>query len=144
MLNALKHSDRFRKNFHRWATGLLDQQIRCWGRDIGRSEGNVFLDLGMCRYRSSEPNGGTLYKATLEGNAEVLLWGFGLLYRDPGVGCVFLRRYGFDPLPVERPPEHPVHRPEEIVPLVRPTGPGRTVADSRGLAAAVVTSTPPW
>lgn len=120
---------RISSDLRRWATSLFDQQLWCWGRDIERPEGNVLLDLGMSRYRSPEPGCSTLYKAVLAGDAEVWLWGFGLLYRDPGVGCVFLRRYGFDPLLVARPLEHPVHRPEDIVPLVRPTGPGWTAAE---------------
>lgn len=117
-----------RGDLRRWATDLFDQQLWCWGRDISRPEGNVLLDMGMCRYRSTEPKHGTLYKATLQGDAEVWLWGFGLLYREPGVGCVFLRRKGFDPLLVERPPEQPVHRAEDIGPLVRPAGESRAVA----------------
>lgn len=121
----------------RWATDLFDQQLWCWGRDIARPEGNVLLDVGMCRHRPSEPKrGGTLYRATLHGDAEVWLWGFGLLYREPGLGCVFLRRSGFDPVLVERPPERPVHRPEHLGTLTRPANAGQT-ATARALVRGV-------
>jgi hypothetical protein len=108
--------------FRRWASGLLDQQLWCWGRDIARPEGNVLLGMGFRRHRPPDPRRGhgTLYTATLDGNAEVWLWGFGLLYRDPALGCVFLRRYGFDPVLIDRLPEPAAHRPEDLGPLTRP------------------------
>ncbi|MCS6852402.1 MAG: hypothetical protein NZ700_14655 [Gemmataceae bacterium] len=93
----------------------------CWGRDIERPEGNVLLERGMRRFRSPDPEGGTLYKALLEGDVGIWLWGFGLLCREPSTAGVFLRRYDFDPLLVDRLPDQPVHLPADLGPLVRPT-----------------------
>lgn len=127
---------RSRPKFRRWAAGLFDQQLWCWGRDISRPEGNVLLEIGMCRHRSPESRLTSLYKATLEGDAEVWLWGFGLLYGEPGLGCVFLRRYGFDPMLMNRPPEILVHRADDLGPLVRPLGARRTAAETLVRGAA--------
>ncbi|MGF1582926.1 MAG: hypothetical protein ACFCD0_26700, partial [Gemmataceae bacterium] len=127
---------RSRPKFRRWAADLLDQQLWCWGRDIARPEGNVLLEIGMCRYRSPEPRLASLYKATLEGGAEVWLWGFGLLYHEPGLGCIFLRRYSFDPMLMARPPELPVHLAKDIRPLIRPAGTRRKTASTLVRGAA--------
>lgn len=129
---------RFRSNFRRWAADLLDQQLWCWGRDVARPEGNVLLEIGMSRFRSPEPHCASMYKATLEGDAEVRLWGFGLLYSEPGVGDVFLRRFGRDPMLAERPPEAPVHSAKDIGPLVSPAG------ARRASAAALVRGAAKW
>ncbi|MFQ3649035.1 MAG: hypothetical protein SNJ75_01785, partial [Gemmataceae bacterium] len=57
---------------------LLDQQWWCWGRDLCHPEGNLFLRLGMCRYRPQlRPHDGTLYTARLDDHSAVYLWGFG-------------------------------------------------------------------
>lgn len=123
--------------FQRWATALLDQQLWCWGRDIARSEGNVLLGVGFHRHRPPDTRYGssTLYRARLDSGAEAWLWGFGLLYRDPALGCVFLRRYGFNPALLDRPPEL-VHRAEHLGPLIRPTTATRLAACAliRGVA----------
>lgn len=129
-------TDRSRPSLRRWATGLFDQQLWCWGGDISRPEGNVLLEIGMCRYRSPDPKLATMYKATLEDGAEICLWGFGVLYRKPGVGCVFIERYGFEPMLVDPPPEHPIHRVIDVGPLVRPTGARRKAAETLVRGAA--------
>jgi hypothetical protein len=118
-------ADRSRAAFRRRATGLLDQQLWCWGRDIVRPAGNILLDLGMCRHRPADSTRErSLYTGRVAGNAEVWLWGFGLLYCTPDRGGVFLRRYGFDPLLVEHPPEGPVFRPADVGPVTRPATAG--------------------
>ncbi|AWM36614.1 hypothetical protein GobsT_55680 [Gemmata obscuriglobus] len=118
----------------RRATALLDQQLWCWGRDVARPEGNILLGLGMCRYRA--PDGrGTAYTGRVAGDGVVWLWGFGLLYCRPGVGGVFLRRYGFEPVLVGE-PRHPVHTPERLGPFVRPVTGGERAAARELLRAA--------
>ncbi len=127
-------ADRSRAALRRRATGLLDQQLWCWGRDIVRPDGNILLDLGMRRHRPADSTRErSLYTGRVAGNAEVWLWGFGLLYCTPDRGGVFLRRYGFDPLFVERPPEHPVFRPADIGPVTRPS----TASGRRNIVALV-------
>lgn len=112
---------RARTDLRRRAADLLDQQLWCWGRDVARPQGNVLLGLGMCRYRSAEPGPDrTAYTGRVAGDGVVWLWGFGLLFCLPERGGVFLRRNRFEPLLVERPPERPVHRPEDVGPCLRP------------------------
>lgn len=122
---------RFAGSLRRWAADLFDQQLWCWGRDIARPAGNVLLQLGMCRHRCSDPKvGSTLYIASPDKDAALWLWGFGLLYRRRDLGCVFLRRHGFDLRLVGNPPERPVHRVEEVGPLVRQMGAEKIAAEA--------------
>lgn len=130
---------RARTDLRRRAVALLDQQLWCWGRDVARQEGNVLLDLGMCRYRSADPGlDRTAYTGRVAGEGVVWLWGFGLVYCLPDQGGVFLRRYGFDPLLVPE-PRHPVHTPEHLAPLVRPN-----TARQRAGAGELVRAAAAW
>jgi len=125
--------------FRQWASNLLDQQIWCWGRDISRPDGNILLDLGMCRHRSPG-TGCTAYTGRVAGDGVVWLWGFGLMYCEPELGGVFLRRFGFHPMLVPGPPARPVHKPDSLDLLVRPlTSRQKDVAGSllRGAAGWV-------
>lgn len=81
---------RSRPNLRRWATGLFDQQLWCWDRDVARAAGNVLLELGMCRYRVPDPKCSSLYKATLEGDAEV--WLYRAVGPVAGIFADFVRR----------------------------------------------------
>jgi len=131
---------RARTDLRRRAVALLDQQLWCWGRDVARPEGNVLLDLGMCRYRSAEQGPDrTAYTGRVAGDGTVWLWGFGLMYCDPKRGGVFLRRNGFEPLLVDTPPERPVHSSEQLGPLIRPT-----TAQQRATAGALVRAVAAW
>lgn len=106
-----------------FAARLLDQQLWCFGQDIRRAEGNVLTGLGMCRARPV--NGktfSTLYMARLPGGRSLWLWAFGVLLRDPQLGAVWIKRYGFDPMLVANPPESPFHSPEELGARIRPVG----------------------
>lgn len=133
-------ADRLRATLRRRATSLLDQQLWCWGRDIVRPAGNVLLDLGMCRFRPPQSaREGNLYTCRVAGDAEVWLWGFGLLYCTREHGGIFLRRYGFDPLLLEHPPKNPVFRPGDLGPLARPT-----TASRRRTAAILVRAAVEW
>jgi hypothetical protein len=110
-----------RTDLRRRAAALLDQQLWCWGRDVARPAGNLFLALGMCRYRTAEAGPDrTAYTGRVAGDAVVWLWGFGFVYCTPGLGGVFLRRSGFAPVLVEE-PLRPVHTPEQLGPFTRPT-----------------------
>jgi len=129
-----------RKDLRRRAVALLDQQLWCWGRDVARPAGNVLLELGMFRYRSTGPGPGrTAYTGRAADDSVVWLWGFGLLFCLPNLGGVFLRRYKFDPLLIARPPGHPVHAPEHLVGLTRPT-----TARQRVVANALVRAAAEW
>ena len=121
----------------RRAVDLLEQQIWCWGRDASRPGGNLLLEYGLCRHGSPDPQrGATFYTTALDNGAEVWLWGFGVLYFQPKLGGVFLQRYGFDPLLVERPAGPTVYSPDELGLLSRPaTAPQLTVV--RGLVCGL-------
>jgi hypothetical protein len=124
--------------FRRWAAGLFDQQMWCFGRDIARAGGNILSDLGMCQYRSGEPNrGSTLYTAAVEPGGSVFLWGFGAMYAEPGRGGVFVRRYDFAPRLTARETALGVHEPERLGGLVHPTT-GREVTTLRTLLPRLV------
>jgi len=115
-------------SFRHRAAALLDQQMWCFGRDIVRSKWNILLDLGMCRYRSPNPNtGSTLYTAAVEPGGSLFLWGFGAMYAEPNLGGVFVRRYGFAPRLTDRESAVGVFEPSQ---LGRLTGPS-TVQDQR-------------
>jgi len=108
--------------FRRWAAGLFDQQMWCFGRDIIRPNGNLLLDLGMCRYRSADPNrGSSMYSATAVEGGMISLWGFGMLYGEPGFGSAFVRRYDFDPRLTSVESPSGVHNPAQFRDLFRPT-----------------------
>ncbi|HEY1189359.1 MAG TPA: hypothetical protein VGE74_17025 [Gemmata sp.] len=128
-----------RADLRRRAAALLDQQLWCWGRDVARPEGNVLLGLGMCRYRATGARGGTAYTGRVAGDGVVWLWGFGLLYGLPDLGGVFLRRNGFEPLLLDRPPGRPVHRPEHVGPCARPV-----TARQRATAGTLVRAAADW
>lgn len=131
---------RARTDRRRRAALLLDQQLWCWGRDVTRPQGNVLLGLGMCRYRSAAPGPGrTAYTGRVAGDGVVWLWGFGLLFCLPERGGVFLRRNRFEPLLIERPPERPVHRSEDVGPLVRPV-----TARQKATAGELVRAAAAW
>jgi len=109
-------------SFRRWASGLFDQQMWCFGRDIRREGGNVLLDLGMCRYRAPDPNkGSSLYTAPVEPGGAIFLWGFGAMYTEPGLGGVFVRRYDFAPKLTLRETGLGVHQTEQLGRLVNPS-----------------------
>lgn len=130
---------RSRTDLHRRAIALLDQQLWCWGRDIACPEGNVLLDLGMCRYRSGNPGlDRTAYSARVAGDGVVWLWGFGLMYCLPDLGGIFLRRYRFDPVLVNE-PSGPIHALEHIGSVVRPT-----TARQRAITGELVRAAAKW
>ena len=78
---------------------LLDRQCWNWGRDIVRPEGNLLLEAGFLRRRPPEgETGSSCYTLALPDGDSLMLWGFGLLYRTPGNGGVYLNRYQFRPV----------------------------------------------
>ncbi len=126
-----------RGDLRRRAVALFEQQLWCWGRDVARPQGNVFLALGMCRYPPPDPACEcTAYTARVAGDGVVWLWGFGLLYWRPDVGGVFVRRFGFEPL-LARLPICPLHSPDGLAPLVaRPTSAGQHATAATAVRAA--------
>lgn len=81
----------------------MSQQLWCWGRDIVRPEGNWLIERGFKRITPPEKNNAcpSVYKLDLPEGRYILLRGFGVLFGDPQLGCVFLPRYEF--LPTYRP-----------------------------------------
>lgn len=129
---------RFERNdTHRRAVALLDQQFWCWGQDVMRAAGNVLLELGMCRYRPVNGEGSTVYTGRVAKEGVVWLWGFGILYWQPNLGGVFLRRYRFDPVFVEQPLQHPIHTLDKIKQFTRSTA-SRQQSNAGSLMRAVI------
>lgn len=82
----------------RRGTPLLNLQGWCWGRDICRAQGNLLLAHGFERHRPPKGKlGSSAYSLKLDATRVVVLWGFGLLYSDSGLGAVYLPRCGFTP-----------------------------------------------
>ncbi len=95
---------------------LLDRQCWNWGRDIVRPEGNLLLEAGFLKRRPPEGEvGSSCYTLALPDGDSLMLWGFGLLYRTPRKGGVYLNRYQFRPvwLPSETLQE-PIWKPDTI------------------------------
>jgi hypothetical protein len=105
--------------FRRWMAELFDQEMWCLGRDIKRTEGNILLDLGMCRHRTSG-EGSSMYTATLRSGASLWLWGFGAMCSEAGLGGVFVQRYDFAPKLTSIESALGVSRPEHLGPLIKP------------------------
>lgn len=83
----------------RFAAGLLDQQMWCWGCDIRRREGNLLLQYGFNRWRPPEGTlESTAYQFDAPTGSQVVLWGFGLFYGDTANGGLYLKRFAFAPL----------------------------------------------
>ena len=115
------NSTRFAPEFRRRVAALFDQQLWCLGRDIARSEGNILLDLGMCRFRPPDPTRkSTLYTVAIEPAGSIFLWGFGAMYAEPAIGGVFVRRYGFAPRLCARESAVGIFTPEQLGPLTNP------------------------
>ena len=104
---------------------LLDRQCWNWGRDIERPEGNLLLEAGFRRRRPPEGEAGSsCYTLALPDGDSLMLWGFGLLYRTPRKGAVFLNRYQFRPvwLPSETVRE-PIWKPDTVPAARTPPSP---------------------
>lgn len=75
-------------------TQLLAQQFWLFGFDIRRTEGNLLLHLGFDKHRPPEESRVTAsrYTFTFPDDRAVMLWGFGMYWRDPTIGGMFLPR----------------------------------------------------
>lgn len=105
----------------RFMSGLLDQQLWCFGQDIRRNEGNLLCQLGMCRIRPPRTGAqSTLYQARIRGAASLSLWGFGVLLADTSGNALWIKRYTFNPLLLEAQPSVPVHTARELGTMRRP------------------------
>ncbi len=92
---------------------LLDQQMWCWGQDIGYPEGNLLIRYGFQRIPAPKDS---RYSSTYRRGCWGL-WGFGLWY-----GGLFLKRHDFRPLLAEPGTSQPlVWCADELPPLHRPT-----------------------
>lgn len=104
--------------WRRWLTQLFDQQMWCFGCDIVRPEGNLLLQLGMCRYAApNDTSGSTMYTAKIDDEGAVFLWGFGVLLTIPHHGGLFLRRFDFAPRFCARDDGFGIHHPDQLGPL---------------------------
>lgn len=76
---------------------LLHQQCWCWGADIRRPEGNLLLEYGFSRERPPVAASGSTHYWKHLGGATIHLWGFGVLWEQPGGAC-YVNRYLFQPV----------------------------------------------
>lgn len=124
----------------RFLSGLLDQQLWCFGKDIRRTQGNLLCQLGMCRIRPvSGGAGSTLYQARVRGGMVLSLWGFGVLLADTAGNAMWVKRYTFDPFLLAAQPAGPVHNPRDLGAMRRPVN--RTDA---GIASGLVRDLASW
>ncbi|WP_417734845.1 hypothetical protein [Rosistilla oblonga] len=82
-----------------WATGLLSQQIWCWGQDVKRPEGNWLLEIGFDRTTPPEHRKecSSVYTLAFNDRTRITLRGFGIYIGDDLRGGMFIERYGFTP-----------------------------------------------
>ena len=78
------------------ATGLLNQQLWCWGQDIEYAKGNLLIRYGFDRTRLSEGTS-SVYRLELSPESRVILRGFCVFFGQDGLGGLFIRRFGFSP-----------------------------------------------
>lgn len=85
---------------HRLALRLLAQQFWLFGCDIRRAEGNVLLELGFEKHRPPAGSRVTAsrYTRVFSDDRAVMLWGFGLYWRDPVLGGLYVPRSEFSPM----------------------------------------------
>lgn len=127
-----------RSNLRRWLTPLFDQQMWCFGRDILRAEGNILLELGLCRQRCpKDSKGSSVYHALLNTGGSVFLWGFGAMYCEFGQGGVFVRRFDFTPKLTRLETGNGLFQPEQVSPLTTPRKPSEWAWLRHALATLV-------
>lgn len=82
-----------------WATGLLSQQIWCWGQDVKRAEGNWLHEIGFQRARPPEHRKecSSVYTLAISDQSQIVLRGFGVYIGDDTKGGLLIERYGFTP-----------------------------------------------
>jgi len=114
------HATRLPSEAARRGPALLNQQFWLWGQDIQRPGGNLLLQHGFAKHRP--PDGvkaSTRYELTLDDGGQIDLWGFGLLYRDPDLGGLYLGRFKLAPRLTAAAPVA-AWSPGELGPIVAP------------------------
>ena len=78
-----------------YATGLLSQQLGCFGQDMIREDGIWLVEQGFERTPPSEKQKdcGSIYTLRLSRFTRILLCGFGAIFVDDHKGRVFLERF---------------------------------------------------
>ena len=82
------------------ATGLLSQQLWCYGRDVKRNDGNWLTEFGFRRH-SPPPDRkdcSSIYTLELNRTQRIVLRGFGIFLGDDSFGGLFIERFSFRPL----------------------------------------------
>jgi hypothetical protein len=94
----------------RFGVALLDQQFWCWGCDVKRDD-NLFLRYGFEKFKQDKDLGASAYTYTFADSAFIRLWGGSVLFHDPAIGSVQIRRFEFHPrvVPVGEALRYPVH-----------------------------------
>ncbi|MEO1526157.1 MAG: hypothetical protein AAFX06_12025 [Planctomycetota bacterium] len=82
------------------ASGLMSQQLWCFGQDVKRPEGNWLVELGFHRTPPPEKRKdcASLYTLDLSEKQRIVLRGFGVFLGDDSFGGLFIERYCFRPL----------------------------------------------
>ncbi|NJM08090.1 hypothetical protein HC891_20735 [Candidatus Gracilibacteria bacterium] len=79
-------------------TKLLTQQCWYWGCDVRRTNGNLLLEHGFSRVRPpTGTSGSSIYQLETATGAHLVVWSFGVFYREAAGRGVFLDRFRFDP-----------------------------------------------
>lgn len=85
--------------FREQATGLLSQQIWCFGRDIKRKAGNWLVERGFRRIPppTEREDCSSAYSLDLEGGKRIVLRGYGVFIGNQTFGALFIERFTFRP-----------------------------------------------
>ena len=86
--------------YYALASGLLSQQIWCFGQDVERREGNWLVEFGF--HRKPPPakfkDCSSVYSLEIGNARRIILRGFGVFIVDDALGVIYIKRYGFHPL----------------------------------------------
>ncbi len=101
----VKFSVKDRNDLISRATNIMSQQIWCWGRDISRDEGNLFLKNGFERIEPPLDMKGevSIYRLNFSEKRHIILRGFGVYYFDARYGAIFVPRFEFLPVYTKKP-----------------------------------------
>jgi hypothetical protein len=78
-------------------TGLMDQQLWCWGQDIEHHEGNALLEYGFTRIRPPQGQKAcSQYSLNVGGGSMLRVWGYGIAYLT-STECCYFSRAAFSP-----------------------------------------------
>lgn len=90
------------EKYQRLGAELLHHQCWCFGKDVRFDGGNLLIRYGFERFQSPlEADGSTAYRFQIDPERALILWGFGVFYRENRNFGIYLHRYKFIPQVIE-------------------------------------------